>query len=123
MIHFSKLQLLDCLAAICAGSLTDVGVKLKAALETSESGGSLTLLPSGESWSLDNVLYYHSAMINALELDNFVFMVHVGQSAISVPLAMGQKLPIVVFNLKRKGNLQKVVLGKRIGTYISGEER
>jgi uridylate kinase len=41
----------------------------------------------------------------------------------AVALAMGQKLPIVVFNLKQKGNLQKVVLGKRIGTYISGEER
>jgi uridylate kinase len=41
----------------------------------------------------------------------------------AVALAMGQKLPIVVFNLKRKGNLQKVVLGKKVGTFISGEER
>ena len=39
----------------------------------------------------------------------------------AVALAKGQKLPIIVFNLKQKGNLQKVVLGKKIGTLISGE--
>jgi 2-methylcitrate dehydratase PrpD len=94
VIHYSKLQFLDCIAAICAGSRTDVGIKLKEALKASESGGSFTLLPCGESWSLDHVLYYHSAMINALELDNFVFMGHVGNSAISVPLAMGEKLNV-----------------------------
>jgi uridylate kinase len=41
----------------------------------------------------------------------------------AVALAMGQGLPIIVFNLKQKGSLQKVVLGKKIGTLISGEER
>jgi len=92
VIYFSKLQLLDCVSAICAGSLTDVGIKLKAALKTAESGGPFTLFPCGESWSLDNTLYYHSAMINSLELDNFLYMGHVGQSAVSVPLAIGQKL-------------------------------
>lgn len=94
VIYYSKLQLLDSLAAICAGSRSDVGVKLKAALKASESGGPVTLLPDGESWSLDHVLYYHTAMITALEMDDFVFMGHVGQSASSVPLAMGQKLNV-----------------------------
>jgi len=94
VVYFSKLQLLDCISAICAGSLSDVGVKLKASLKTTESGGPYTLLPDGERWSLDNTLYYHSAMINALELDNFLYMGHVGQSAVSVPLALGQKLNI-----------------------------
>jgi len=94
VIYYSKLQLLDCVAAICAGSRSDVGLKLKEALNASESGGPFTLLPYGESWSLDHVLYYHAAMINALELDNFVFMGHVGQSAISASLAMGQKLNV-----------------------------
>jgi len=94
VVYFSKLQLLDCISAICAGSLSDVGVKLKAALETTENGGPITLLPNGESWSLDNALYFHAAMINALELDNFLYMGHVGQSAVSVPLALGEKLNI-----------------------------
>jgi 2-methylcitrate dehydratase PrpD len=92
VVHFSKLQLLDCIAAICAGSLSDVGVKLKEALKTTDSGGPFTLIPNGESWSLDNALYFHAAMINALELDNFLYMGHVEQSAVSVPLALSQKL-------------------------------
>lgn len=39
----------------------------------------------------------------------------------AVALAMGQELPIIVFNLKKKGNIRRVVLGEKVGTYISGE--
>lgn len=39
----------------------------------------------------------------------------------AVALAMGQNLPIIVFNLKKKGSIQKVVLGESVGTLISGE--
>jgi uridylate kinase len=39
----------------------------------------------------------------------------------AVTLAMGQNLPIIVFNLKKEGSIQKVVLGERVGTLISGE--
>jgi 2-methylcitrate dehydratase PrpD len=90
VIHLAKLMFLDCLSAICAGSRSSVGIKLKNALRNTENGGPHTLLPEGESWSLDNVLYYHAAMINALELDNFVFMGHIGQSAIPVPLVLSE---------------------------------
>jgi 2-methylcitrate dehydratase PrpD len=90
VIHLAKLTLLDCISAICAGSRSSVGVNLKNALKASEHGGPYTLFPGGESWSLDNVLYYHSAMINALELDNFVFMGHIGQSSTSALLALGE---------------------------------
>jgi uridylate kinase len=38
----------------------------------------------------------------------------------AVALAMGQDLPIVVFNLRKKGNIRKVVLGERVGTFITG---
>ena len=38
-----------------------------------------------------------------------------------VSLAMGQNLPIIVFNLKRKGNIKKVVSGQNVGTSISGD--
>jgi uridylate kinase len=38
----------------------------------------------------------------------------------SVSLAMGQKLPIIVFNLKKKGNITKVISGQKVGTLISG---
>jgi uridylate kinase len=39
----------------------------------------------------------------------------------AVSLAMGQNLPIIVFNLKRKGNIKRVVSGQNVGTSISGD--
>ena len=40
----------------------------------------------------------------------------------AVSLAMGQSLPIIVFNLRKKGNIKRVVYGKHVGTLISGEK-
>ena len=39
----------------------------------------------------------------------------------AVTLAMGQNLPILVFSLRKKGNILKVVKGNDVGTLISGE--
>jgi uridylate kinase len=36
----------------------------------------------------------------------------------SISLCMDHKLPIVIFNLFRKGNLKRVVLGEKIGTRV-----
>jgi uridylate kinase len=41
----------------------------------------------------------------------------------SITLAMGQNLPIIVFNLRKKGNIIKAVTEMNIGTLISGESR
>lgn len=41
--------------------------------------------------------------------------------ATAVTLCMENKLPIVVFELKVKGNLNRVILGENIGTKISGD--
>ena len=38
----------------------------------------------------------------------------------AVALAMGHNVPIIVFNLRKRGNIRKVVLGKKVGTLISG---
>jgi len=40
----------------------------------------------------------------------------------AVTLAMGQGLPIIVFNLKRRENILKVITGQKVGTLISGEK-
>jgi uridylate kinase len=40
----------------------------------------------------------------------------------AVTLAMGQGLPIIVFNLKQRENILKVITGQKVGTLISGEE-
>jgi len=41
----------------------------------------------------------------------------------AVSLAMDQNLPIRVFNLKKKGNILRVVDGEDVGTLVTGEER
>jgi uridylate kinase len=39
--------------------------------------------------------------------------------ATAVSLCMDNKLPIVVFNMHKKGNIKRVVMGERIGTLVS----
>jgi uridylate kinase len=41
----------------------------------------------------------------------------------AVSLAMAQQLPIIVFNLRRPGNIRKVIFGGKAGTLISGEHQ
>lgn len=41
----------------------------------------------------------------------------------SITLAMGQSLPVIVFNLREQGNILKVVTEQGIGTLISGEKK
>ena len=36
----------------------------------------------------------------------------------AISLAMENKLPLVIFNLRNKGNIRKVVCGEEIGTRI-----
>jgi uridylate kinase len=36
----------------------------------------------------------------------------------SISLCMDNKLPIIVFNLKEKGNLKKAIFGEKVGTYV-----
>ena len=41
----------------------------------------------------------------------------------AISLAMTNNLPIVVFDLKKKGNIKKVVCGELIGTYVRGKKK
>ena len=41
--------------------------------------------------------------------------------ATAISLCMENHLPIIVFNLTRRGNIQRVVLGQKIGTIIGGK--
>jgi uridylate kinase len=38
----------------------------------------------------------------------------------AISLCMDNGLPIVVFNVRAKGNIKKIVQGKRIGTLVGG---
>lgn len=39
--------------------------------------------------------------------------------ATSISMCMDNKLPVVVFNMFKKGNLKKVIMGEKIGTIVS----
>jgi uridylate kinase len=41
----------------------------------------------------------------------------------AITLCMDNKLPIVVFNLRRRGNLRRVILGEAVGTTVTAEAR
>jgi len=40
--------------------------------------------------------------------------------ATAISLCMDHRIPIVVFNLKKKGNIKRVVLGENVGTRVRG---
>ncbi len=42
--------------------------------------------------------------------------------ATAISLCMENRLPIIVFNLTQRGNIKRVVLGRKIGTKIGGGE-
>jgi uridylate kinase len=41
----------------------------------------------------------------------------------AVSLAMDRRIPIIVFNLDAKGNMQRILAGEPVGSLISGEQR
>ncbi len=55
-----------------------------------------------------NRLEYMDALNNNLSV----------MDATAISLSMENKLPIVVFNLKKKNNISKAIIGNKIGTYV-----
>jgi len=43
--------------------------------------------------------------------------------ATAISLCMDNHLPIIVFNLQKKGNIKRVILGEKIGTIVDSRER
>ncbi len=118
VISLAKLQVLDGISAICAGSRSTSGIRIFASLNNWEVGGPCTVLPNGNKWSLFQTVYFHSAMINTLELDNFAFMGHLGQSALSASLSVGELL-----NSNGRDFLLALIaaqeVGGRLGAYLA----
>jgi len=40
--------------------------------------------------------------------------------ATAISLCMDHQIPIIVFNLKKKGNIRRVILGEKVGTIVKG---
>ena len=39
----------------------------------------------------------------------------------AISMAMEQQIPIIVFNIGKRGNIEKIVSGHKVGTLIAGE--
>jgi len=88
---------------------TDAEVLLKATKVDGVYDADPELEPSARHFSK---LTYHEVLKRNLKVMDLT----------AISLAMDQKLPIIVFNLKKKGNIMKVISGENIGTLIKGEE-
>lgn len=91
VVALANLQSMDCIAAICAGHRSHIGQKIYQGFKRKNETGDVLILSTGESWSLKDSVYYHAAMINALEMDNFSFMGHLSQSAFSTAWALAYR--------------------------------
>lgn len=91
VVALANLQSMDCIAAICAGHRSQVGQKIYKGFKRKNETGDVLIVPTGELWSLQDSVYYHSAMVNALEMDNFSFMGHLSQSAFSTAWALAYR--------------------------------
>ena len=91
VVALANLQSMGCIAAICAGHRSQVGQKIYQGFKRKNETGDVLILPTGELWSMKDSVYYHSAMTNALEMDNFSFMGHLSQSAFSTAWALAYR--------------------------------
>jgi uridylate kinase len=70
-------------------------------------------------------VYSEDPMVNkkAKKFDNlrYIDVLNKGlrvMDATAVSLCMDNKLPIIVFNLNKEGNIKRVVLGEKVGTVV-----
>lgn len=113
-----RLQVIDTIGAICGGSRSLVGQRLRQAIERIATPGPCTVLPDGTRWSVSDVVYLHSALANALELDNFVLSGHFGQSSVAVGLALGE-MTAATWDEVVTAQIAGLEVATRLGAYIS----
>jgi uridylate kinase len=71
-------------------------------------------------YSADPLLHKHAYKYDELTyLDVLKKQLRV-MDATAISLCMDHQIPIIVFNLKRKGNVKRVVLGEKVGTKVRG---
>ena len=71
-------------------------------------------------YNVDPLLHKHAYKYDELTyLDVLKKQLRV-MDATAISLCMDHQIPIIVFNLKRKGNVKRVVLGEKVGTKVRG---
>ena len=113
VIKMARLQVLDVLGAMSGAYQTPVCQKIKAGMSGNQ--GESTAFLQNEKWDLASAAYYHAALINALELDNFSFMGHLSQSAVPVSFSICEKL-----DLKEEDMLLALVAAQEVTGRMGG---
>jgi 2-methylcitrate dehydratase PrpD len=90
VMALARVQRINIVAAMFAGARTAFGRRVIAAVDAVDPGGPVASLPDGKRRSLLSAAFVGAACGTALELDDFVFAGHTGQSAVTVPLVLGQ---------------------------------
>ena len=94
VIYEAKTQLLNIIAAIFAGYRTESG---KIVLDTVAQWGAkpeATIIPTGMLTTVRNAVYANSSLSMTLDYDDYVYPVHTGHSAVTVPLAFVEKFAL-----------------------------
>jgi uridylate kinase len=94
-----------------AGSLRAIEIKADVIMKGTRVDGIYTADPEKDSTATKfNVITYQeciSRKLNVMDMTAFT-------------LCMENELPIVVFDMNKKGNLRKVVTGEKVGTLVKG---
>ncbi|MDZ7271642.1 MAG: UMP kinase [candidate division KSB1 bacterium] len=72
-------------------------------------------------YDADPMIHHDATMFDSISYMDVVRRGLKVMDATAVTLCMDNKLPIIVFNLNKPGNLLRVVLGEKVGTKVSGE--
>jgi len=121
VIKMARIQVLDVLGAMSGAYQTPVCQKIKASLKGSK--GDTSVFMQAEKWDLYSAAYYHAALINALELDNFSFMGHLSQSAVPVAFAICDELDLQEEDLLLSLVVAQEVTGRMGGYMATGPQQ
>lgn len=93
-----------------------------AALRAVEVGAEVVLKATKVDgvYSADPVLYPEAKKYDQLKYMEAIKKRLKVMDSTALSLCMDNNLPIIVFNLKKKGNIKKIVEGKTIGTTVKG---
>ncbi len=95
-----------------AATLRAMEINAQAILKATQVDGVYSQDPSKEpDAKLFSTISYEEVLKNKLRVIDLT----------AISMAMEQQVPIIVFNIGRKGNIKQIVVGHKVGTLIAGE--
>ncbi|MFN7953424.1 MAG: MmgE/PrpD family protein [bacterium] len=90
VLELARHQLVNVVASIHAGTPTEEARAVERAVARHATPGRVTVLPTGERWSLADALTVSSARSMALDYDDYLYLGHTGHSAVLASLAIAE---------------------------------